>query len=88
MVHLTSSGTVGGTFRVVARIVGRTGIEPVFRRFKKPLQSQRLLPTRGPTPWNRTRTSRASAGRADLLRESGMTSARAPVLRMQPGERR
>ncbi len=70
--------------RTVARIVGRVGIEPTSGRIKNPLQGQHLLPTQaadvrthadgehGPTPWNRTRTSRASARRADQLRKSGM----------------
>lgn len=31
-----------------------------------------ILPARGPTPWNRTRTSRVSNERADRLRQSGM----------------
>lgn len=31
-----------------------------------------ILPARGPTPWNRTRTSRVSGERADQLRQSGM----------------
>ena len=42
-------------------------------------ESNRLLPTLRPTLWNRTRTSRASAERADQLRQSGM-SRRAPVV--------
>ena len=38
-------------------------------RFKRPVQRQRLLPTRGPTPRNRTETFRFSGGRADQLRQ-------------------
>lgn len=49
--------------------VGRVGIEPTFRRGKNPLQSQRLLPTRSPSPRSRTWTSRVSAKCADQLRQ-------------------
>ena len=60
------------SFRAGGRIVGRVGIEPTSGRIKNPLQSQRLLPTQyRPTPWNRTRTSRFSAKRADHMRQSG-----------------
>lgn len=62
--------------------VSWVGIEPTLCRFKKPVQSQHLLPTRGhcgPTLWNRTRTSRASAERADQLRKSGKKRCTFPV---------
>ena len=65
------TATVGRTSRRGARIVGRVGIEPTSGRFKKPLQGQHLLPTHRPTLWDRTRTSWASARRADRLRKSG-----------------
>ncbi len=68
----------GGCHRPLAcpsifTLMSRMGIEPTFGRIKSPLQSQRLLPARGPALRNRTGTFRVSNGCAHQLRQGGMS---------------
>lgn len=55
-----------------SRRVGPVGFEPTFFLGKNQVQSSFATDPSGPTLWNRTRTSRASAKRADQLRKSGI----------------
>jgi hypothetical protein len=52
--------------------VGPVGFEPTFCLGKNQVQSRFCYRPSSPTLWNRTRTSRASAERADQLRKSGI----------------
>ena len=52
--------------------VDRVGFEPTFFLGKNQVQSEFCYGPISPTLWNRTRTSRASAKRADQLRKSGI----------------
>ena len=69
--------------RSVTQHVDRVGFEPTLWRGKSPLQSDfatdpfaASTAACSPTLWNRTRTSRASAERADQLRKSGLRAPR------------
>ncbi len=67
--------------------VGWVGIEPTscgLRNHCKASICYQPDETHGPTLWNRTRTSRSSAERADHLRKSGMWTPRAPRLHVDP----
>ena len=67
---------VGSAAASEGSCVDRVGVEPTFCLGKNQVQSGFATDPCGPTLWNRTRTSRASAERADQLRKSGIRALR------------